>query len=75
MRDRVAAGVAVQLAHDRELAKGERAFAITLFCVTMGAAIPLTAIAVGTTGLIGLVIAWVCLTAINVGYALRLRRR
>lgn len=74
LRDRVVADVAARLTHDRELIKGERAVAITLFCVTMAAAIPLIAIAVNT-GLVGPVIVWGCLTLIDIGYVLRLRRR
>ncbi|MGP4022495.1 hypothetical protein [Actinomadura sp. 3N407] len=38
------------------------------------AGVPLTAIAVGTVGLTGFVLTWVCLTMINLGYASRPRR-
>ncbi|XRQ05563.1 hypothetical protein ACN3XK_54810 [Actinomadura welshii] len=62
-------------AQDREDARSDRAVTITIACVSLTAAIPLTAIAVGTVGLTGFVLTWVCLTLINLGYALRPRGR
>ncbi|RAY13869.1 hypothetical protein DPM19_16305 [Actinomadura craniellae] len=56
----------------REIAEREnRKFALTIACVSLGTAVPLTAIAVGAAGLPGLLIAWIGLVLINVAYALR----
>lgn len=73
--ERVTADLRRAVDHEREADKSERGYALTVLCVTLGAAIPLTAIAVGTEGLTGLLLSWGCLTAINLGYFFRPRRR
>ncbi len=58
-----------------ESERGERAVAVTVACVSLGVSIPVSAIAAINTGLAGLVIVWLAITAINVAFALRPRRR
>src|SRR5689334_17258247 len=51
--------------------KGERAAALAVLCVSLGVSIPTSAIAVGASGLPGLVVVWAAICVINVAYALR----
>ncbi|MCW2899135.1 MAG: hypothetical protein JWO67_1400 [Streptosporangiaceae bacterium] len=55
---------------DRRRTQADRKVTITVACVSLGVSIPLTAIAGGTAGFAGLLVAWIGLVLINLGYAL-----
>jgi hypothetical protein len=59
---------------DRREAAGDRKVTITVACVSLGVSIPLTAIAATQAGFAGLLVAWIGLVLINLGYALRPHR-
>jgi hypothetical protein len=59
----------------RHDAAGDRKVTITVACVSLGVSIPLTAIAATQAGFAGLLVAWIGLVLINLGYVLRPHRR
>jgi hypothetical protein len=59
---------------ERDSVRGERTVTLVIVCLSLLAAIPLTAIAAVQAGVAGLLIAWTGLVLINLGYALRSRR-
>jgi hypothetical protein len=59
---------------ERENAQAERRVTLTIACFSLGAGIPLTGIAAGTSGLAGLLVAWTAIAVINVAYAFRPQR-
>ncbi len=71
LAERIEAAAAVR--RPPESAKGERAAALTVACVSLGVSIPTSAIAVSQSGLAGLVVVWGAICLINVAYALRRR--
>ncbi|MGY4719380.1 hypothetical protein [Naumannella cuiyingiana] len=58
-----------------EAAKADSTQQMVLGIVSLGVGIPLTAIAAGTTGIAGLLIAWIGIALVNMAYALRKNRR
>jgi hypothetical protein len=71
--ERIEQAVAARRPVIAEQEKGERAMALTVVCVSLGVSIPVTAIAAVETGLVGLVVVWLAIAAINVAFALRPR--
>jgi hypothetical protein len=59
---------------DHDAAKAERGASIAVLCVSLVAAIPLTAIGVANAGLPGLLLSWGGIVMINLAYALRFLR-
>jgi hypothetical protein len=59
---------------ERHNAKDERAVGVAVLCVSLAAAIPLTAIGVAQAGLAGLLISWTGIVLVNLAHALRSRR-
>ncbi|MBC6467785.1 hypothetical protein [Actinomadura alba] len=59
---------------DHHAAKAERGASIAVLCISLVAAIPLTAIGVANAGLPGLVLSWGGIVMINLAYALRFLR-
>jgi hypothetical protein len=55
----------------RKPARGPAPFALAVVSLALG--IPLTAIAAGISGLAGLLVVWIGITAINIAYALQAR--
>jgi hypothetical protein len=73
--ERIEQSVAARRPASAESDRGDRALAITVACVSLGASIPVTAIAAAKAGLAGLVVVWLAIAAINLAFALRPRRR
>jgi hypothetical protein len=59
---------------DHQTVKAERAVGVAVFCVSLVAAIPLTAIGVAQAGLPGLLISWTGIVLVNLAHVLRSRR-
>ncbi|MBC6462641.1 hypothetical protein [Actinomadura sp. HBU206391] len=71
---RLGTQVPARTERDHHAAKDERGASIAVLCISLAAAVPLTAIGVANAGLPGLLLSWGGIVMINLVYALRFLR-